>query len=227
MLNKIITLGDKVDIVKKDYDFSGDTENIIYKSKILEINNNNQLKILAPIKGGKVISLEENKSYYLCFYTKKGLYRCKAKILNMDKNEHQYTISVSLLTKLDRFQRRQFFRLNCIMNIMYKDITKKTRKEWSEGIVLDLSGGGLRFTTTEKLDISQAIICKLQLRFNKTKIINIQIEGIVLTKDRIGDELKFEYRVEFQNISADNRELLIKYIFEQQRRQRKREKGMI
>ncbi|MFP4697268.1 MAG: flagellar brake protein [Eubacteriales bacterium] len=220
MINKVISIGDKIDLTKSDYNFTKQ-KNEIYVSQVIELLDDGVIKIAAPIDGGKIIPLGIDDYYMLCFYTNKGLYRCKSKILDREIIDNQHFITVKVISNLEKYQRRQFYRLDCALPFHYKTDNKD---EWIEGIIIDLSGGGLRFTCSERIDKNMKIVCKLVLE----ELNDIKVTGKVLTSELVpNEEIKYIHRVEFDNIETVDREKIIKFIFEEERRRRKKEKGMI
>jgi c-di-GMP-binding flagellar brake protein YcgR len=218
MLSNIISLGDKIDLTKSDYNFTGNEP--IYGSQVLEIENE-IIKISAPIENGKIIPLSVDKHYYLCFYTDKGLYRCKAKIIDRYKTEKHHVLCVELSSSLDKYQRRQFYRLDCVMDFMFQN--EYGEDQWMEGAIIDLSGGGLKFISSKKLEPNDNVTCKIQLNHDLMPEY-IEVFGKVLTSETaLGYEAKYEHRVEF-DIDQSEREIIIKYIFDEERRRRKQKK---
>lgn len=225
MLDKIVSIGDKIEISKSDFDFLENEES--YKSQILEIYSAEKIRISAPIDNGKIVPLSVGDKYYICIYAQTSLYRGKIKIEKRDKDDNQFTIDASMISKLEKLQRRQYFRLKCVIDFKYKSEDNEKKQSWFEGLIIDISGGGIRFISKQKIDVEEHILCKITLENNTGKhIVNVNCK--ILTADAlINDINKYEYRAQFGEIDALDREIIIKYIFDEQRRLRKREKGLI
>ncbi|NLZ81748.1 MAG: PilZ domain-containing protein, partial [Clostridiales bacterium] len=105
----------------------------------------------------------------------------------------------------------------------YNKIIKS--KEYIKGITIDISGGGLQFTSDRAHSKGEYVIIEFPI-IVQGKIKNLSIlSEIVLTEklpNRVGI---YEHRISYVNISNKDREDLIKYIFEEERRYRKNEKG--
>ncbi|TCT15082.1 c-di-GMP-binding flagellar brake protein YcgR [Natranaerovirga pectinivora] len=219
MISKIVSLGDKIDITVVDKNKNHKN----YISQVLEILDEKSLKVATPIEGGKIIPLTVGEEYSICFYSKNSLYKSKFKVKDRSKEDNQHFTLIELLTSLQKHQRRKFYRLNCVLMFQYKKEEKDAT--WHEGTINDLSGGGLRITSKEKLKVDDLIVCNLSLCSNN-KEINLAVEGKVLTANDlyIEKDRKYEYRVQFENIDIEDQEQIIKFIFEEERRQRKKNK---
>lgn len=217
---KIIELGDKIELTRK----STFEKEEMYISKIQDFDKAQQrLTILAPLDGGKIIPLELNAEYYATVYTEMGLYRTEVAVVERSKDDNLYLIVLEVLTTLTKHQRRQYYRLDCILTFQYKD---EVNDQWHEGLILDISGGGIRFTSHSILIKEKVITCHLQLNFEEfTK--HLYLTGTIIESTDSAIEGKaVENRVRFENVSVEDREAIIRFIFEEERRRRKKEKGM-
>ncbi len=142
---KSIALGDKVELVTR---VTMEGEQDQYYSKIQEVNKDGEIVILAPLEGGRIIPLELSRKYGMCVYTDKGLYRCEVQVKSRSKDEKLYLITLQIITALQKYQRRQYYRLDCMLTFHYKDDAEDV---WSDGMILDISGGGIRFTSKQQL----------------------------------------------------------------------------
>lgn len=219
MISKAVQPGDKVELIKKTLT----KEEQPFISNIQEIYDDNCLVLSAPIENRKIVPLELNGLYYLCVYTNRGLYRCQGVVINRSKEERLYVITFKAKTKMQKYQRRQYYRLDCVLNFRYKDDDKD---DWNKGIILDISGGGIRFSSNYKLAKDKSIDCHIQLNFNNEKKY-LYITGRIVVSTNVDYDMKtYENRVEFENISNEDRETIIRFIFEEERKRRKKEKGM-
>lgn len=223
MIHKALSLGDKIEISRSKFNSNEAYENQkIYVSIIQDIVDD-ELIISAPVKNGKIIPLEMGTSYMISIYTKGGLFNCKAKVSKRIKKNQLHLITLSIQSKLVKSQRRQYFRLDCVMPINFSE---KESDEWYHGLVVDISGGGLRFTSKMHYDTNPEVNCKFDLNIGED-IITLEILGQVVDSKIVDFEtMKYETRVMFDDIANEDRETIIKYIFEEQRKRRKRKKGL-
>ncbi|MDR2940228.1 MAG: PilZ domain-containing protein, partial [Clostridiales bacterium] len=83
-----------------------------------------------------------------------------------------------------------------------------------EGIIKDIGGGGLRFVSNEVLEEGEKI--KAAIVLNTEVII---VNGKILHKQFFPkSNYKYQYRVEFIGILKTEQEVIVQFIFEQQRK---------
>lgn len=219
-VQKAIKLGDKVELVT-EVTVNG-TQNQ-YFSKVQEVKADGEVVIMAPLEAGRIIPLELNRKYGMCVYTSKGLYRCEVQVVSRNKDEKLYLINLEILTALQKYQRRQYYRLDCMLSFHYKD---DEEDNWSDGTILDISGGGIRFTSTTELEHKKGVVNHIELDYGED-IHHLYLSGVIIESAKTkGNDRLYENRVEFDAISNEDREMIIRFIFEEERRRRKNKKGL-
>lgn len=222
MIQTSVQLGDKIELTKKTEFDESDT----YYSMVFEVVDDQHMIIQAPIENGRIIPLELNSVYYICVFTERGLYRGEVEMTRRMKNEKLHYLELTFLTPLKKYQRRQYYRMNCVLSLSYKREDKIKQKTWETATILDISGGGVRFSTKSSLEVNRELVCHIQLK-SKEETVEVDTQGKVLQSiliDQAGST--FQNRIRFTDISLEDRERIIKFIFEEERRQRKKEKGM-
>lgn len=238
MLNKVIKSGDKLDIK-----YLHQNKDKIYKSSVYDILDEDELEITIPTDEGKLILFHSGFEFQFFFYTGKGLFTCDAVVLDRYKRGNFYLLLVQLTTPLKKFQRREYYRLQCIIDFAYYKITDEvaelaTTEEIFEvvadpvyisqrrlGRTKDLSGGGCRFLATEPLETGEKVLIMLRLANDKidhmfylvTEVITC--EKVEQLKDTWMIRGKFEYK------NKKERDLIVRYVFEEDRMLRKKENG--
>lgn len=247
MAESIINTGDKIEIYKAGGDPSKDKR---YVSRLIDLLDGNKANILMPIDAGKIILLPVGVRYDICFFTKNGMYQCKALIVDRFKSENIYMLTVQFLTGLEKFQRRQYFRLSCIMDVYYRafseeeqklmdalkneqyrsveerDLWKKALEENAErmnqGTINNLSAGGIRFGSKHCFEKDSTIIVRFDISENGVPK-ELEFKARVISSERsTNPNYHYETRVEFQDVDSKTREMLVKYIFNEERKQRQR-----
>lgn len=222
-----------------------------YGSQVLDFDGIRTAKISMPILENRVIPLEVGDDYKLCFFTKAGLYQCKARIRKRYVENKMYVMEVLFLTDLKKYQRRKFYRLDCMFSIKYRIISdeevllrqrpendqwenvEQKKKytlmldeipiEWEEGTISDLSGGGLRFHGNKEIPVGTNIEVKLPLSLQSGIVpltFMMQVIACVHYKE---NRIAYEIRGEFLDVKDSEREMVIKYVFEEQRRRMRKE----
>ena len=211
-----------------------------YYSKVENVQENGMMEVLVPTREGKVSSPPGGVRLEVVFHTKSGMYRCVAHIKNRYIKENLYLMLVEPKTPLEKFQRREFYRFECVMDMEYMMITEEEAeiekvaelKEHhrlnypedlpKEAIAVDISGGGIRFVGYEPGNPGDYLMIAIRLE-NESMDYFLEIVGKVLICQKIESrEEKYEYRVNFLMKNQKEREMIIKYIFEQERKSRQK-----
>ena len=230
-------IGDRIELMHIKSAIGRKVSDKKYGSQLLDFDGDRTAKIAMPISEGKVIPLEIDDDYNLCFFTNSGLYQCTAQIKKRYTENRMYVMDVIFLTPLKKFQRRKFYRLDCLFPIRYRIVPKEQFEKkneaeqdnekdeilWEEGTISDLSGGGIRFhghVECKKGDFVE-IVLPLSLQ---SGIIPLSLYMKVVSCVHFeGSRVAYETRGEFLNINEKERETLIKYVFEEQRRRMRKE----
>ena len=230
-------IGDRIELIHIKSAIGRKVSDKKYGSQVFDFDGDRTAKIAMPISEGKVIPLEIDDDYNLCFFTNSGLYQCTAQIKKRYTENRMYVMDVIFLTPLKKFQRRKFYRLDCLFPIRYRIVPKEQFEKkneaeqdnekdeilWKEGTISDLSGGGIRFhgnVECKKEDLVE-IVLPLSLQ---SGIVPLSLYMKVVSCVHFeGSRVAYETRGEFLNINEKERETVIKYVFEEQRRRMRKE----
>jgi len=244
MLNNAIAIGDKIDIRAIDHEGKPIFATTPYASQLINIEDKETIHISAPLLQNKIVLMHPEREYHLTFYTSSGLYQCKCISVGQYRDNRLVVIKVRLTSEIAKLQRRQYYRLELLHDIEYRLLTEKDEEDsknngkkeqnnekfehnWIKGAIIDISGGGARFSSAVQHKKGDRIRIKLELELG-SKQISMEPDAEVLASERVLNRYDlYEHRVQFYNISKKDREDLIKYIFEQDRKKRKNEKADI
>lgn len=252
MINEIASIGDKLELRKIFNILNPKNKEVIYTSQILDIATDGVLNIAMPIEKGRLIPLTVDDKYQMFVFSSKGLYQCNIIITNRYKDDKLHILTVQILSEFEKFQRRQFYRLDCILDISYHCITEpemkltekilhndftseeekvkcndsleELKKVWYQGTLTDMSGGGAKFISDMELDKGLIVSMVLDLQIGSTTK-QLQLQGVVVSSIKLLNRIGYyENRVKYEDILKEERETIIKFIFEEERKLRKREK---
>lgn len=234
ILSKFLTEGDKLD-VRPVVPKGSDELPKEYASKLQEIISDDTVDILMPTDQNRTVLFQVNEKYELIFYNKAGLYQCVARVINRYKVNNMMMLRMEFISNLRKYQRRDFYRLGCAFEMRCRALEEEELKALEEkrevefiaglpltqSIVVDISGGGLRFISRQLYAPDSLLYCTYQLLFsNKTK--KVEVIGKVLSSGKLDNRPgMYEHRVQYHNIEEKVREEIIRFIFEEERRSRK------
>ncbi len=242
MISKFVQIGNKIEIesIKKTTDELGEVTRKTYRSELYDIESEDIIKIAMPMEQSKIVLLPVDAEYSLCFYTPNGLYQCLARVVERYKSNNLFVLSMELETDLQKYQRREYYRLNTVLDMKSKAIDPKagpsngveqvqfldTDLTFDNGTMVDISGGGARFIS--KVQYAQGSLIRFQFSlFVNGEVTEYKLTGKVLLSEPMENrDDSFENRIQFVNMVNDDRESIIKYIFEEERKQRHRERGI-
>lgn len=237
LLSKYVVPGCRVDlqeIVHSETD-EGDEirmEGKGYQSKVLDILSEDRIEVLMPMEKSKVITLAIDSEYDLYFFTETGLYECYARIVNRYKDNNVYVMVLDLTSNLRKYQRREYYRLSCALEMESRPLLAEEVKQIEEGrrekkiaqlslqksIIVDISGGGLRFVADYAYEVDTLILCQYRLKIDKEEKQYSVIGKILSVKALENRTGSYEHRIQYVNLNMEEREEIIKYIFDEERR---------
>ncbi len=214
----------------------------IYKSQVTDIFGNDELELAMPMESGKMVLLPTGIRFELVFYGNSGLYRGLGIIKERYKTDNMYMMRLRLASQLHKYQRRQYYRMPCVIPMHYYEITMQhalelpkerfqmfvelpeiamTRKDAS---IVDISGGGVRFVTETELVTDSYVMIEVELKneeFQKTYLIPAHVLSSSVSQK---NQERFENRAEFIIRDRMVREEIIRYIFDEERKIRNKER---
>lgn len=243
-MSNIINIGNKVDLrtVKhKQVSNQIEKEFRTYKSKILDLIDDNTIKLAMPIEGGNIVLLPIDGIFEIFFYTTNGgLYQSKGKVIERLKENNIFVINFELTEPIKKNQRREYFRYHCTIDLKYALITETERDmvmqeaieeargekiKWDEGFIVDISGGGIRFTSGDHFKKNSYAFVSFKLMINhRMKQFNT-IVRVISSEKILNRNGQYENRAEYVSMERDEIEEIVRYIFEEERKSRKNRKS--
>ena len=231
-MNQIFSIGDKIEVTPVRSAFSYDKSEKKYVSQLLDYDNI------------RIVPLRVDEDINLCLFTKNGLYQCRGRIKNRSVDNRLSILDVLLVSEPVKFQRRKFFRLDCSFEIRYRRLSAEEMKlrrrleeralldekeiaecekelselpeKWNTATITNLSGGGVRFHLREPLDMGEPIEVKIPLSL-QSGVIPFRVFAHVVECTGESRNSK-DARLEFEAITNKEQEMIVKYVFEEQRR---------
>lgn len=250
-MNSPISIGDRIELTHTASATNRALSENRYTSQLLDYEEGKMAKISVPIYENRIVPLETGDEYQLCFFTKAGLYQCRGRIDKRYREKTMHVMDVRFRSKLQKFQRRMFYRLDCVMNMKYRMLEEKELDQlqrysgdwmegidedeqyiqpfeqmefaWNDGTVADLSGGGVRFRSKEEIQPESIIQIIVHLSFKNRNMPIRFFVRVLACEYKQADKGFYEIRGQFQYLDEKERELVVQYVFEEQRRRLRKE----
>ena len=240
MFSKFISLGDKIELQAADQALEEQTASAgkVYMSEVYDILSEDEIEIQMPMEKTKLILLPVDVEFDMIFYTSNGMYQCFGRIVDRYKSNNMYLLRVELTSNLRRYQRREFYRLRCALEMHSRGLkedevqtiesnmpyTLSKGLPMKESVIVDISGGGMRFLSTHCYEPGSLLYCSYHLingaERKKYEVISRVLSSVELD-NRPGT---YEHRVKYYDMDPAVREEIIKFIFEEERKSRQKEK---
>jgi len=220
MTDMELKINSRIEII----DFHG---GINYKSNIQDMTEVG-MSITIPVKEGKYLPLNTGEKVSIIYYGDKEVYQFEAEVLGRAIDVIP-VINISKPQNPRVVQRRNYVRVLMLKNLKFISIDKELadketskitkvidKSQFKKAILLDLSGGGMRIKTEEKLQLSEFIMIAIELIEEE-----IMIKSRVVRCDLQPDNTN-AYGLKFLELGEKDRDKIIKYIFQVMREQRKK-----
>lgn len=198
-------------------EISVDEINFEYKglsSRVEEINNEHIL-LSAPTYRGEILPLRTGMRIKVSYVLNDCAYSFNTSIVARKKGPLPIII-INKPHKIIRVQRRHWVRVASTLDIEYSSISATPESNLTyTGKTIDISGGGVRFITKGALEPGEIINLKIYLPSRSPVITKARIIRILEKAKSEGESNKAV--LEYSDINENDRERIIKYVFEKQR----------
>lgn len=241
MLSRLIAPGDKLELqaVERLREEGAEEDRKVYSSQVYDVLSADRMEIIMPMEKTKLILLPVDSVYDVVFYTQGALYQCFARIIDRYKSNNVYILVLELTSNLRKHQRREFYRFSCALDMCARPLVEDEMKAIEQkeslyltpglplkhSVIVDISGGGLRFIADQEYEKDSMIYCTYNLLLDgKSK--EYSLVGKILSVKPVENKRGvFEHRVQYVDIEVEKREEIIRYIFQEERKNRKKESG--
>lgn len=212
-----LTLGTKLELDL--YDETGSRIHPTLVSQFEAVAPDNTLEILSPIHEGRIFPVHRQSRMDVIFEKNGDLFKFSAVALERKIVGNLHMLRIKPVTEEEQIQRRYFFRFNCILDLQYRYFDymftpPENRGDFEKGITRDISGGGLCLGSRVKPEygwlVEGVLTANQKIPFigRVVRVINVQDKG----------KFNYDVGVEFVEITNMDRERIIGFIFDEQRK---------
>lgn len=241
MLSRLLLPGDKVELqaVERLREEGAEEDRKVYYSQVYDIISEDRMEIIMPMEKTRLILLPVDSVYDVVFYTSGALYQCFARIIDRYKSNNVYILVLELTSNLRKHQRRDYYRFSCALDMCARPLIEDEMKAIEQkeslyltpglplkrSVIVDISGGGLRFIADQEYEKDSMIYCTYNLLLNGENKEYSLIGKILNVRPVENKRGVYEHRVQYVDLEVEKREEIIRYIFQEERKNRKKETG--
>lgn len=219
-----VELGSKLEL--ECFDNTGERLEPTLVSEFEWIEGENMAAIAAPIFEGHIVPLPVNSELSIYFIKRNGslysLYKFNAIIMSRLVADNLHILIVEKQGDIVKVQRRNYFRLDCFVEVRYRILDSNGDEPYdSDGSYINtltnnLSGGGVSIMLEEIIPTGTIIECEMFNDQNR----KVTFFGKIMRFEEIGKDGKYKYEagIAYIEISDSDREVIVKYIYDEQRK---------
>lgn len=232
LLSKYVAPGGEVELraIERGLGQEAEKEEKIHRSRVLKVLTEDRMEIAMPIENGKLILLPVDGEYDMYFYGDNVVYQCNARVVDRYRYSGQYVLVMDMTSNLRNYQRREYYRFSCALEMDSRQLAEEeeiavaSQEELlpslplKSSVIVDISGGGLRFVAYYAYEVNSLILCKYHLRVEGREK-EYRLVGKVLAVSELEHRPGvFDHRVQYVNVDPQEREEIIQYIFDEARK---------
>lgn len=238
ILSKYVAPGGEVELkaIDRERNPEENGQRKAHRSRLLKILTGSRVEVAMPIVDGKLILLPVDGEYDMYFYGDNVVYQCNARVTDRYRFNGQYVLVMDLTSNLRNYQRREYYRFSCTLEMDSRQLGEEeiaiaAQEELlpalplKSSVIVDISGGGLRFVAYYAYEVNSLILCKYHLQFEGREK-EYRLVGKVLAVNELEKEPGvFDHRVQYVNVDPQDREEIIQYIFDEARKAHRKTGG--
>ncbi|MBO8137494.1 MAG: PilZ domain-containing protein [Desulfotomaculum sp.] len=213
---KRLKIGQKITVIRKD-DASGQE----YYSMVQNIKDD-VLYITIPYHGESPLVLMRKEQLKIKYTAQEAVYMFATKCLGTHqetKTLRLYKVAVPGENDIKRVQNRKFVRVPVILDVEY---LLPSTEEVKKGLAVDISGGGMRLATKEKLNVNTILDLYFVLP-TRNEDLPMKLKARVVRCSLVDDESRvYHVGLEFIHISRGTQDKICSFVFKKQMEQLRR-----
>lgn len=192
-----------------DIKAAGEIRTLTHRVKIDSVISDEEIVIEVPIVGGNALSMHSGSCYELTFYEDASMLTQHVEVVSRHLSGNVVCARLRLFGSIKKVNRRKYFRLSVLID----GESRGGRNPFSPMTTINLSAGGIRFVTFEKYIPDQYIQLRIVLGDESLDVV-AKVISSALVQDSIR---RYDVRAKFEQISEREEDIILKYLFEQQR----------
>ncbi len=235
----VVRPGDRVDLEMMSVNGESREEKKYHISKVYDVTDEGLVEVVMPMEQSRMILLSQGAEYEMFFYAGRGLYSCIGEVIDRRNDDNVAVAVLEPVTELAKKQRREYFRYSCAIGMMGRQLPDWEEKIYLEqskldimaepvdrGVIVDISGGGMRFVSQADYELGRLVHSRFVLDLKEGRRTYDAVIRVITAERMPNQPANREYRGQFLYMENGAREEIIRFIFEEERKTRKRQSGV-
>lgn len=206
MNTKVLTIGDKAIVRKKSK-----IDRNEYTTQIQDIDDK-IIRISTPMYRSALIRLRPDTRIEVLVFGASKVFEFDAEVKETFSEGNLNYTDILLTSSIKKIERRNYFRIELVKDIHVREKDEKELNEFIPAITIDLSGGGIQFSTSHKF--TEGMVVEIKIEIDGKEIL---VNGELLNRSWQDGLGVYKYSVEFLDLSDLIQEMIVRYVFKLQR----------
>ncbi|MCR5250829.1 MAG: flagellar brake protein [Lachnospiraceae bacterium] len=241
-MEKILKPGVPLELVGHKYKLDdAEAQEKKMASSVYDVKDGSHISITNPVIRSRLIPLHAGERYNAFFFASK-IYNAPISVVKSRTEGNFRIVDVVLTGSLLKYERREYFRLETSFPLRYLVLTPENaqafRAATQNGTLLqmdgfrnattiDISGGGVRFTSDAEINKDAMVITHLVAHSPSGQKKNYIFLGKVVRTGLLNDQRgHYDHRMQFVDMKQEAREEFVRFIFEWERERLKKMSGL-
>nr|WP_282706839.1 flagellar brake domain-containing protein [Natroniella acetigena] len=206
-----------------------------YATQIADVLADDTFLINNPFAEGKLIKVSNGTRGTVFLKEQNGLYTIPVKVIGKEVDVTPL-LKLKIAGQIKRTQERKSFRLEIYEETEYELVGAESFQAENiagldgeesdyKALIIDLSAGGLKMKMQTMMELEEEEIIRINLDFADLSVTKVLGQVVRVVEKIENDQKKYVVGIKFINLAKEDKDKLVKWIFDKQRELRK--KGLI
>lgn len=177
--------------------------------------------------------LQKTVCYVMYIYAAQEVFIGSIYYRSLYQMKEKMILVVEVVSPFEKIQRRMHQRVSCHSKIFFQAVSQEMIRKWKtepvlfdeydilseslEDSLVDISGGGIRFTTKSNIPVNEFLFVRFEL-MNEKRAVEMKVLGQVVYSKLLRNEQDcYDIRMKYVGLSEEERKKIIHFVFQLER----------
>lgn len=213
-------------------EYINEEKNLVCQGKIFRIISETEIEIFLSDRDREE-RIQKNIGYIMYIYTAQEVFISNVYYRGSYQEEEKEILTIEVVSPLEKIQRRMHQRVSCHSKMFFQAVSQEMIYKWKTEAVLfdvydlssesledslvDISGGGIRFTTRSHIPVDEFLFVRFEI-INDKRAIEMKVLGQVVHSALLRNEQDcYDIRMKYIDLSEEERKKIIHFVFQLER----------